>query len=367
MHKPTLALTRIAVIAAVSSILLSGCGAPPVGEVAPPRSPVGSDFLHLQLRRLTFPELIVPTSCQQLAPIDLVQSALAVPAELISREVSPEFRNYFPLPEGHFYQAGGLSCAWYLASEVDGNLGILIEVLPGAAAEWAAALPALTQVDDNAKEFGVLSNTFGDSSSSNCFAYEEGEHFYGNCYYNILVGEYWVYVHIKGQGRYGADEPTRIHELEILHRIPSLLDNVPSLEQTWRVPPTAFAPRNCVGLVGLDVMRTAAGDPTLVDNFSVPALQYDPFQQAASNLAGALRCNWRSAAPDAYLTADVVVLPGGAWSWDGIATPDSEIPHEWGIPVTINGVGDAARAGVCETPPRTLLRTLMCSSTKVGS
>ncbi len=346
------AITRMAVVVAASSIALTGCGAaPPVGEVAPPRSPVAATPSPTPTEEApAFPALLVPTSCDQLAPLDLVQGALAAPAVLVVGERPSEFQNYFPLPQGSLEQAGGLSCAWFYTSEAEGDLGILIDVLPRATTEWAIALPQLTLIDDGAEEFGIFSNSFGDSSSTNCASFaEDSDPFRGRCFYDILVGEYWVSVYIKGRGAYGADQPTRQRELEILNRIPSVLENLPSQEPEWSIPETAFDPRSCAGLVSLDVMRTAAGEAALEDGFSAPALPYEPFQQAASNLAGALRCHWASGAPD-YVTADVVVLPGGVWVWDGISTPLTVLRYDRGVPAPIAGVGDAA-AGVCQGAP----------------
>jgi hypothetical protein len=338
-HTRPLSLSGIVAMCAAGAFVLAGCAAPPAA-VDPETTATPSPTVE----PVALPEPLVDATCDELAPIALVQGALS--AETVPAATRPpEFENYFPLPDSSLEQAGGISCVWSNGSEY--GLGMLIEVLPNAASEWERALPQLLQIDDNAEQFGVLSNSFGDSSTTNCASYDVGEGFYGNCFYDILVGDYWASVHIEAEHYYEPEEPQAQFAVQILESVAAVLATLESPEPTWRPAEDSFAPDRCDSLVSLELMRTATADPSLVEDLSVPPLTAQG--DATARVAGTLRCKWSGATPDVYSQADIVVQPGGAWAWDGSAPPATLLEGEL---ARIDGLGDAAWGG-CETPPRT--------------
>lgn len=340
--------------------LLAGCS-PVTPEPAPSASSTAGETVVETAAAAPSP--LVEATCDELAPLEVVQAALApdvVPREQPPRAYSPAF----PLFQVAVAQLGGRECLWANGDPEDyaeDSRFVRLSVLPGASSAWAASRALLNGINDDGAIGGGAAVAFGDESSTDCASEDHG--YYGTCTFDVLVGEYWLAFEITGVPIEGTGNRADVLVSHVAASVAALAAPAAS----WPLPAGAYlAPDTCDGLIPLADVRTQVGVSELVEDFgqqwSAGVLSDAAFAQAEG-----LHCNWNTPAdwvdptPAGRYVAyvELTILPGSAWYLDGLTEP----PHQTSVALApVAGVGDAAWGGCNSTYAECSLHVLVDNS-----
>jgi hypothetical protein len=340
MIKPTQPMTgrpvarSIAVaLAVVTLAALTACASPSSPSsvvthppVAHPTSPV-----HAQPVAPTPPGHV---TCAALASLSAVQAAVTSTATVVAPYTdSGLYEGEGPnLSAMDVSQAGGLNCLW---QDPQQQFTLQVEVLPNAAAAIATAEPYLAQIDDGT---GILHISgvpvYGDQSWTHCLNYDDPS--YGECDFEIRVGNYWISISEENQNL-GDPYPPAPAEVALINGIVAEVRGLPSRPTTWRPPAESFSlPTTCSGVIPLDTLNSDLGESGLtLDPPADPGQGYS-IDDAAAAAVGALDCSW-SGSGGASASFDLV--PGSAWAWTAAAGPAGAAADGYS---PVAGIGTAA-------------------------
>lgn len=343
--RTTLPLTCLAV---ALTAVLAGCQPTPSRPDARGPVPASSAPTAAPAAALA-PVSLIGTDCGGLVPLAAVQSALGPDVAPVASTVPDFSTDWTPLVDTAIAQDGGLKCVWRNGAydAVDVYRAVTLTLLPNASRSWAAHASLLHEMDDAVDILGGAPVRYGDESISDCGG-EEDPWYYGTCYYNVRVGDYWLSVVIEGMAQDSPEHAGR----PVLEAATAAIVVLPTPAAAWTPPPgsAALAP-SCDEAVPLASARATMGIPTLVLEDASNTGAYEVETGALSD-ARALNCvwitpsDWVDPAGESYgLQVNLVAIPGGVWAWSGTSAP----PHADGYafaPVT--GIGDAAWGG-CRT------------------
>jgi hypothetical protein len=312
---------------------LTGCTGPshPSGAISPLPRP------HLTSAPAPAPTAAgtASTFCDRIVQLTAVRAALtstavtAQPYYLSDEDESPRLSHTaVPL-------LGGVQCLWQDRS-VDPTYRLNIEVLPNASAAFVADSASLESADDGHGDVSLPNiPLYGDASYTQCLNIDDP--WYGDCAFNIRVGNYWVVVDTLNHDL-AAPYPESSAVAALLNSIISFVRSLPANP----VPPHPTAesltlPTSCDRVLPLASLRTAVGEPTLVDTpWEGPGAYRGGLDDAASTAAHELSCFW--IADDGRLLS-IDLIPGSAVAWGTGPAPSGTA--ETGL-TALSGLGRAA-------------------------
>ena len=281
----------------VCAVALGGCASPegsaPTASPGPTSTPTATAFV-LPGR----PTQVLDLSCADLVPAGNLTTMFGAknyrPRTDTAWLVSPR--------EFAVLSTGGLTCLW--GNDVPERSGggfasaasdlFQVTVLPGVtAAEWAKYGDLYPQ--------DVPARAFGDRSGTACFA---GNSPAASCSMNVLVGDVWLEILAYGVNiRAGATDAQLLALMSPV--VDGMVQRIGAAHVIARQAPPAGEPGPCRSVLPGDWVRPAGGWSLV---------------SSAGEQAGALTCLPRHTGTRGVATAQLDLLPGGAWAFaDAVA------------------------------------------------
>ena len=327
------ALVATLAVAFLTVATLTGCAGPshPSGAISSIPRP------HLT----SVPTPASTTAATTSTPCDRIASLAAVRAALTSTAVTAQ--PYYLTDEGEppqlSYTAvpllGGVQCLWQDRA-ADPTYSLNVELLPGASAAFIADSASLESADDGHGDISLPNiPVYGDASYTQCLNIDDP--WYGECAFNIRVGNYWVVVDTLNHNL-ATPYPESPALVALLGDVISYVRSLPANP----VPPHPGAqlltlPTGCNRVLALATLRTTLGQPTLTDTpYEGGGAYRGGLDAAASIAAHELSCFW--IADDGTLLS-LDLISGSAVAWGTSGAPAGAAAS--GL-TALSGVGRAA-------------------------
>lgn len=331
----------VSVVLAAIAISLAGCSAVPMplpsesasptstAEPTPSDAPADSRDDDADAEAVEPAALIAPrinATCGSLVNSSARERFLGVDDDEVEL-------TYWPLANGSAaeLQAGVLSCEWAGPAISDEAMAaISLEILPDAAAEFAAFAPPVSGTE-------VL-GTIGAGSTINCFDYAPVR----SCYVHFLDGSAWVNASFTGALPVPATSATDDAE-QFAATISAGLAAAGPLAPAYS-PPPGFTPAwsSCAVLDAQSAIREVLGSPSLITpeaEFTGAGTLFSEAWQRVNFKS----CVWRQADPYSSPAGQlrqfsVLILPGSEWAWAALR---EAFIDRGAAPVEIAGADDA--------------------------
>lgn len=290
---------------------LVACSATP----APTGSPSSTVSQPSPTATQSEPTVRFDVGCDDAVPASTVQSALGVGVIPITRwpDVSVAggvIESFNTAMHVAMVQAGSLICTW----GTDDTAAFSVVAVPDAAQEFQALVPTFYGLPAVASSFGVAYGFCGTAGEPECS-------------HQVLIGSTWLSV---------AQSGVRLTDAQLATLVDSASAAIAeaTIAPAWIAPVRMLSPQtNCSTLA--DAVVGATAEPLAPSGYA----QY--LEAASVDVADGLGC--LIAMPTG--SAQVVVIPGGAWSWaEWAPASNASLTLE-----PVAGLGEAAAVGCAGT------------------